>query len=180
MFAMLGRWGYALVSELRSYRSAPSERRSPWSVIAVGLLHSGPWGVAIAACIGYYVVSAPHAAWWVWVFTGAITAPAVLITAALIGHLFKTAGTDPSLPLTPDRLNQARRRTLWFGTLFYGIGMSIVMLYFAWEKTPRCNYFPSRSLSSQYAWVVGTSLQSSCGNGPNPAWKLVSTSGRDA
>ena len=87
-------------------------------------------------------MSAPHAAWWVWVFTGAITAPAVLITAALIGHLFKTAGTDPSLPLTPDRLNQARRRTLWFGTLFYGIGMSIVMLYFAWEKTRSMQLFP--------------------------------------
>ena len=51
-------------------------------------------------------------------------------------------GASADLPLTPERLNQARRRTMWFGTLFYGIGMSIGMLFFAWERTHSMQLFP--------------------------------------
>lgn len=135
LIAMVGRWLVALDAALRARRvEAPAQRGTvPWNVVAVGVLHSGPWALAIAAFASYFVLSRPHAAWWIWFFGGAGLALAMTVAMALVAAARRRQHEDPQGALTPEVLDQHRRRTLWFGTLFYGLGMSAFMTYFAWD-----------------------------------------------
>lgn len=140
--AMLVRWAQSLGSVVASYRLAARETRSPWEILAVVLLHSAPWALAIALVAGYYVAVHPHAAWWQWALGGALAGPMMFTLLAIAGLFRRVSDFDDDTPLTPERLRQARKRFMWGTTLFFGLCMSLVMLCFAWTKIHSLQLLP--------------------------------------
>jgi len=83
----VGRWLYAIVNTVQTYQAnAPGgrpQRTLLWTLPLVVVLHSGPWILAIAGYLSYYLLSRPHASWWLWFYVGASFAP-VLMVAILV------------------------------------------------------------------------------------------------
>jgi MFS family permease len=131
LFSMVGRWIVALVAAVKAYRVDGKKGSGLSGPIATGLLHSGPWALAIAAYLSYYVLSQPHAAWWVWFFSGVGAAP-VFVVLAFLGAARRRRMEESDTPLTPDALNLRRRHFVWGTTLFFGGGMSAVMIGGTW------------------------------------------------
>jgi len=79
VFGVAGRWVAAIAETLRQYRPdnavEPPRRPLAWALPLVLLLHSGPWVLAIAGYLSYYVLSRPHASWWLWFYVGVALSP---------------------------------------------------------------------------------------------------------
>jgi hypothetical protein len=89
LLSRMGSWISTLAATVKSYRGgdsdAPPRRPLLWAFPLAAVLHSGPWMLAIAAYLSYYVLSRPYAPWWLWFFGGVCVAPilaAVLLLAA--------------------------------------------------------------------------------------------------
>ena len=131
VFTMVGRWIVTLVSVVQSYRANAERRSGLWGLITPSLLHSGPWALAIAAYLSYYVLSRPHAAWWFWFFSGVCIAP-VVVMLAITNAARRKKKEENDVPLTPDSLNLRRKHFVWGTTLFFGGGMSALMISGLW------------------------------------------------
>jgi len=131
LFSMVGRWIVTLVSAAKAYRADMEKRSGPWGLIASCFLHSGPWALAIAAYLSYYVLSQPHAAWWVWFFSGVCAAP-IFVVLAFVSTTRRRKMEESETPLTPEALNRRRKHFVWGTTLFFGGGISAVMISGTW------------------------------------------------
>jgi hypothetical protein len=87
VWGIAARWLYIIADTWRTYRSTDTTeslpRTGPWALLLVFVLHSGPWALAIAGYLSYYVLSRPHAPWWAWFFGGAALAPLFVGTVVL-------------------------------------------------------------------------------------------------
>ena len=131
LFSMAGRWIVTLASAVNAYRADVDKRSGLWGLITSGLLHSGPWALAIAAYLSYYVLSQPHAAWWVWFFSGVCVAP-IFVALAFIGTARRRRMAESDTPLTPDTLALRRKYFVWGTTFFFGGPMSVIMISANW------------------------------------------------
>ena len=68
------RWGLSIWT-VTVERRRDLAHRSRWRIVAVTLLHSGPWFVIAAGIFAYFVLSRPRASAWEWFFGGALLAP---------------------------------------------------------------------------------------------------------
>jgi hypothetical protein len=87
LLSRTGSWIYALASTVETYRGGDSDAlpRRPllWALPLAAILHSGPWLLALAAYLSYYVLSRPHAPWWSWFFGAACMVPIAALVAPL-------------------------------------------------------------------------------------------------
>lgn len=74
-------WLQAIV-EARKAGAEDSSSRTP--LIAVVLLHSGPWLLAITFFGAYYAVTRNDGEGWIWFFSGVVVAPLALIPTAIL------------------------------------------------------------------------------------------------
>ena len=86
LLSRTGSWISTLAATVKSYRGgdsdAPPRRPLLWAFPLAAVLHSGPWMLAIAVYLSYYVLSRPHAPWWLWFFGGVCLAP--ILSAAVL------------------------------------------------------------------------------------------------
>ena len=64
-----------------------SSGRTALGLMAVLLLHSGPWFIVGTAIFAYVVLSSLHRSDWVWFFSGVLAAP--LINAAILFRVWQ-------------------------------------------------------------------------------------------
>ena len=104
VWGVAARWFYVIADTWRTNRSTDTTKSSPgpgaWALLLVLVLHSGPWALAIAGYLSYYVLSRPHAPWWAWFFGGAAIAPlfvgAVVLRAMQKRKRLQGNGVNPA------------------------------------------------------------------------------------
>ncbi|HEY3644469.1 MAG TPA: hypothetical protein VGM16_03950 [Gammaproteobacteria bacterium] len=70
------RWGFSIWTVVTERRRDPAHR-SRWRIVAVALLHSGPWFAIAAGTFAWFMLSRPHTPAWDWFFGGALLAPVI-------------------------------------------------------------------------------------------------------
>jgi len=85
-------WLQAIVEARKAANAnadADTVRPSRISLPLAAVLHSGPWLLGGTMWWAYFVLTKPHAAEWVWFFSGIAAAPLVLVPTAIVISLRK-------------------------------------------------------------------------------------------
>jgi hypothetical protein len=90
-------------------------------IVALFLLHSGPWVLAVAVAGVFYAASSSHPA-YLWAVGGGLALALSLIgVATLRAFLHQRRPKSEPPPLTPERLIVLRRRFFWRYSLLFAL-----------------------------------------------------------
>ena len=83
VWSRAARWITSLWSGIKAHRSNP-EVTTTLSLVALALLHSGPWLSVATIALACVIFSRPHSDLWMWFFGGMLSTPFILVATFIV------------------------------------------------------------------------------------------------